>query len=57
MGGTAGEIDRSTVDRRIGTTEEIADVVQFLASPAASSMVGETIEAKGTPAVICELPD
>ncbi len=49
MGVSAEDIDRSTVDRRIGTVEEIADIAHFLVSPAASYLVGETITAKGTP--------
>ncbi|MFB6266066.1 MAG: SDR family NAD(P)-dependent oxidoreductase [Halodesulfurarchaeum sp.] len=52
MGVTAEEVDRETVDRRIGRTDEIADVVQFLASDASSFIVGETIPAKGLPRVL-----
>ncbi|MDY6819892.1 MAG: glucose 1-dehydrogenase [Halobacteriales archaeon] len=51
MGITADEIDREAVDRQIGKTEEIADVAQFLASPAASYLIGETITAKGVPRI------
>ncbi|MFC4439338.1 MULTISPECIES: SDR family NAD(P)-dependent oxidoreductase [Natrialbaceae] len=40
---------REKTDRRIGHGEEIADVVQFLVSPAASFVTGETITAKGVP--------
>lgn len=40
---------REETDRRIGHAEEIADVVQFLASPAASFMTGETVTVKGVP--------
>ena len=40
---------REKAERRIGHPEEIADVVQFLASPAASFMNGETVTAKGVP--------
>lgn len=43
------DIDRSNVDRTIGTTGEIADVVEFLASPAASFVVGETLTVRGVP--------
>ena len=56
MGVSAGEIDRDDVYRRIGTSEEIADVVQFLASPASSYLVGETITVQGVPRVE-ESPD
>ncbi|WP_049921314.1 SDR family NAD(P)-dependent oxidoreductase [Halopiger djelfimassiliensis] len=51
MGVAADEIDREEVARRIGTAEEIADVTQFLASPAASYVVGETITAQGVPQI------
>jgi NAD(P)-dependent dehydrogenase (short-subunit alcohol dehydrogenase family) len=40
---------RDQVDRRIGHTEDIADVVQFLASPAAAFVDGETYTVKGVP--------
>ncbi|WP_134672145.1 SDR family NAD(P)-dependent oxidoreductase [Halorussus marinus] len=56
MGVSADEIDREQVERRIGTSEEIADVAQFLASPAASYVVGETITAAGVPDIM-ETPD
>jgi NAD(P)-dependent dehydrogenase (short-subunit alcohol dehydrogenase family) len=56
MGVSAGEIDREKVARRIGTSEEIADIAQFLASPASSYVVGETITAQGVPRVE-ESPD
>ena len=52
MGVTADEIDREDVDRKIGTSEEIADVAQFLASPAASYLTGETITARGVPDIM-----
>jgi len=51
MGVTAGDIDRGSVDRTIGLSEEIADLTQFLASPAASYVVGETIRAAGVPQI------
>jgi len=51
MGVTAGEIDRDSVDRTIGLSEEIADLTQFLASPAASYVVGETVRAAGVPQI------
>ena len=56
MGVSAGDIDREDVKRRIGTTEEIADIAQFLASPASSYLVGETITAQGVPRIL-ETPD
>ncbi|MFW6299760.1 MAG: SDR family NAD(P)-dependent oxidoreductase [Oceanicaulis sp.] len=40
---------RAAVDRRIGHPEDIADVVQFLASDAAAFMTGETVTVKGVP--------
>ncbi|WP_136716484.1 SDR family NAD(P)-dependent oxidoreductase [Halorientalis salina] len=40
---------REQVDRRIGHGEDIADLVQFLVSPAAAFMTGETVTAKGVP--------
>lgn len=43
------EIDRTSADRRIGRPDEIADVAQFLASPASSYLNGETISVKGVP--------
>ncbi|OIB55911.1 SDR family NAD(P)-dependent oxidoreductase [Natrialba sp. SSL1] len=49
MGVSAENIDREEVARRIGTVDEIADITQFLASPAASYVVGETITAQGVP--------
>jgi 3-oxoacyl-[acyl-carrier protein] reductase len=51
MGVTAEDIDRGEVDRRIGLSEEIADIAQFLASPASSYVVGETITAAGVPRI------
>jgi 3-oxoacyl-[acyl-carrier protein] reductase len=49
MGVSADNIDRDAVERRIGLSEEIADIVQFLASDASSYVIGETITAKGVP--------
>ncbi|WP_336345791.1 SDR family NAD(P)-dependent oxidoreductase [Halalkalicoccus ordinarius] len=51
MGVSAENVDRTEVERRIGRSEEIADVAQFLASPASSYVVGETITAGGVPRV------
>ncbi|MFC5366023.1 SDR family NAD(P)-dependent oxidoreductase [Salinirubrum litoreum] len=52
MGVSADNVDREDVERRIGLSEEIADIAQFLASPAASYVVGETITAQGVPQVM-----
>ena len=52
MGVSAENIDREEVDRKIGTSEEIADIAQFLASPASSYVVGETITARGVPDIM-----
>ena len=54
MGISAGDVDRDDIDRRMGTVEEIADVAQFLASPAASYVVGQTLEVAGKPAIMEE---
>ncbi|MFC4438808.1 MULTISPECIES: SDR family NAD(P)-dependent oxidoreductase [Natrialbaceae] len=51
MGVSADEVDRTEVERRMGTVEEIADLAQFLASPASSYVVGETITAQGLPRI------
>ncbi|WP_394739603.1 SDR family NAD(P)-dependent oxidoreductase [Natronococcus roseus] len=51
MGISADEVDRTEVKRRMGTVDEIADLTQFLASPASSYIVGETITAQGVPRV------
>ncbi len=56
MGVSAGDIERAEVNRRIGLPEEIADIAQFLASPAASYMTGETVTARGVPQVM-ETPE
>jgi NAD(P)-dependent dehydrogenase (short-subunit alcohol dehydrogenase family) len=52
MGVSADAIDRTEVDRRVGTSTEIADIAQFLASPASSYVVGETVTAQGVPPVM-----
>ena len=49
MGISADDVDRDEVDRRVGVSEEIADVARFLASPASSFIVGETVTAGGVP--------
>lgn len=51
---TAGNVDPDTIDRdetdrRIGTVGEIADVVEFLVSDAASFVVGELLTVRGVP--------
>ncbi len=56
MGVSADNIDREEVDRRIGLSEEIADITQFLASDASSYIVGETITAAGVPDIMEESP-
>ena len=56
MGVSADDVDRSEVERRMGRSEEIADIAQFLASEASSYVVGETITAKGLPSIE-ESPD
>jgi len=40
---------REQVDRRIGYADDVADVVHFLASPAAAFVTGETVTVKGVP--------
>ena len=49
LGIEAGDVDRDEVARRMGLADEVADVVQFLASPASSYLVGETVTARGRP--------
>nr|WP_049904456.1 SDR family NAD(P)-dependent oxidoreductase [Natrialba asiatica] len=51
MGISAAEIDRHEVERRIALPKEIADIAQFLASPASSHIVGETITVDGVPRI------
>lgn len=46
--------DRSNVDREIGTPGEVADLVRFLASPAASFITGQSIVIKGPPVTPAE---
>lgn len=40
---------REIVDRQVGYPEEIADLVQFLVSPAASYITGEVVDIRGVP--------
>ena len=56
MGVSADDVDRTEVNRRIGLPEEVSDLVQFLASPASSYLVGETIQIQGVPRIE-ETPD
>lgn len=49
MNFTASSVDRDLVRRRVGLTEEVADLAQFLVSPAASYIVGENIFIRGVP--------
>ncbi len=56
IGITAEDVDRNVVERRMGLSEEIADITLFLASPASSYIVGETLTARGVPD-IAETPD
>ncbi|GAA0254156.1 SDR family NAD(P)-dependent oxidoreductase [Haladaptatus pallidirubidus] len=51
LGISAAEIDRTNVERSIALPEEIADIAQFLASPASSHIVGETITVDGIPRI------
>lgn len=51
MGIGADDIDEAEVDRQIGTPAEIATVAQFLASPAARYILGQTIPAEGVPRI------
>lgn len=48
----ADDIDRGKVDREIGIPAEVADVAHFLASPASSYVVGETITVQGRPPAV-----
>ncbi|WP_178916913.1 SDR family NAD(P)-dependent oxidoreductase [Natronomonas gomsonensis] len=49
MGIDPADVDRSDIAKEMGLPEEIADIVQFLASDASSYIVGETITAQGVP--------
>jgi len=56
MGVSADDIDRRDPERTIGEPDEIADTVRFLASPASSFVVGQTVVARGVPD-IAEAPE
>jgi len=47
--GIEGMPDRDDADRDVGTPEEVADAVRFLASDAASFVTGQTVAPTGTP--------
>ncbi|WP_435361859.1 SDR family NAD(P)-dependent oxidoreductase [Haloarchaeobius sp. DFWS5] len=49
MGISAADIDVEDVDREIGLPDEVATVAQFLASPAARYILGQTIVVEGVP--------
>jgi len=49
MGIEAEQVERADPDRNVGTSHEIADVIQFLTSEAASFLTGETITPRGIP--------
>jgi 3-oxoacyl-[acyl-carrier protein] reductase len=49
MGIDPADVDREDIAKDMGLPEEIADITQFLASDAASYIVGETITAEGVP--------
>jgi 3-oxoacyl-[acyl-carrier protein] reductase len=53
---SADDIDRRDPERTIGEPDEVADIVSFLASPASSFVVGETVVARGVPD-IAETPE
>jgi 3-oxoacyl-[acyl-carrier protein] reductase len=49
MGIDPSNVHRAEIAKQMGLPEEIADIVQFLASDASSYVVGETITAQGVP--------
>ena len=49
MGIDPANVERGDIAKEMGLPEEIADIVQFLASDASSYVVGETIVAQGVP--------
>jgi len=51
LGADPDDVDETAVDRILGTPDEVAQIVQVLASPAASFVSGETIYVKGPPRI------
>lgn len=48
---SAEDIDTGSVDRQVGLPDELARVAQFLASPGAAYIQGETITVEGVPRI------
>jgi len=48
---SADDIDTGSVDRQVGTPDELARVAQFLASSGAAYIQGETITVEGVPRI------
>jgi len=56
MGIDPSAVDRADPDRNVGTSAEVAGVIQFLASEAATFLTGETVTPRGVPDIE-ETPD